>query len=188
MGEEEKVRVGPPPGDDQARPPEDPHPQDQGWQQEVQGAQARHWQLRLGVRGHCPQDQDHRRCLQRLQQRACQDQDPRQERHRRHRRCPLPSVAESHYAQPLARKKGAKLTDAEEAVLNRKMSKKTTRKYADRQKSGEVEKPLLDQFQTGRVLAAISSRPGRCGRSDGYILEGKELEFYLRKIKSKKGK
>merc|ERR1711963_215211 len=54
---------------------------------------------------------------------------------------------ESHYAQPLARKKGAKLTDAEEAVLNRKMSKKTTRKYADRQKSGEVEKPLLDQFQ-----------------------------------------
>merc|ERR1711868_313804 len=95
---------------------------------------------------------------------------------------------ESHYAQPLARKKGAKLTDAEEAVLNRKMSKKTTRKYADRQKSGEVEKPLLDQFQTGRVLAAISSRPGQCGRSDGYILEGKELEFYLRKIKSKKGK
>merc|ERR1712107_976154 len=94
---------------------------------------------------------------------------------------------ESHYAQPLARKKAA-LTDAEEAVLNRKMSKKTTRKYADRQKSGEVEKPLLDQFQTGRVLAAISSRPGQCGRSDGYILEGKELEFYLRKIKSKKGK
>merc|ERR1711918_119471 len=31
---------------------------------------------------------------------------------------------ESHYAQPLARKKGAKLTDAEEAVLNRKMSKR----------------------------------------------------------------
>ena len=39
--EEEEIRVGPPPGDDQARPPEDPHPQDQGWQQEVQGAQVR---------------------------------------------------------------------------------------------------------------------------------------------------
>merc|ERR1712179_56882 len=39
---------------------------------------------------------------------------------------------ESHYAAPLARKKGAKLTDAEEAVLNRKMSKKTTRKSAER--------------------------------------------------------
>merc|ERR1711934_758372 len=64
---------------------------------------------------------------------------------------------ESHYAQPLARKKGAKLTDADEAVLNRKMSKKTARKYAELQKTSEVEKPLLDQFGTGRVLAAISS-------------------------------
>ena len=95
---------------------------------------------------------------------------------------------ESHYALPLARKKGAKLTDQEEAVLNKKRSKKTARKYAERQKTGEVEKALVDQFQTGRVLAAISSRPGQCGRSDGYILEGKELEFYLRKIKSRKGK
>ena len=43
-------------------------------------------------------------------------------------------------------------------------------------------------LSAGRVLAAISSRPGQCGRADGYILEGKELEFYLRKIKAKKGK
>ena len=44
------------------------------------------------------------------------------------------------------------------------------------------------KYFAGRVLAAISSRPGQCGRADGYILEGKELEFYLRKIKAKKGK
>ena len=37
-------------------------------------------------------------------------------------------------------------------------------------------------------VACISSRPGQSGRSDGYILEGKELEFYLKKLKSKKGK
>lgn len=36
--------------------------------------------------------------------------------------------------------------------------------------------------------ACIASRPGQCGRADGYILEGKELEFYSRKIKAKKGK
>lgn len=36
--------------------------------------------------------------------------------------------------------------------------------------------------------ACIASRPGQCGRADGYVLEGKELEFYLRKIKAKKGK
>ena len=51
----------------------------------------------------------------------------------------------------------------------------------------QVEHALEDQFMTGRVLAAISSRPGQSGRADGYILEGKELEFYLRKIKAKKG-
>lgn len=37
-------------------------------------------------------------------------------------------------------------------------------------------------------LACVSSRPGQSGRCDGYIIEGKELEFYLRKLKSKKGK
>ena len=36
--------------------------------------------------------------------------------------------------------------------------------------------------------ACVSSRPGQSGRCDGYILEGKELEFYLKKLKSKKGK
>ena len=51
----------------------------------------------------------------------------------------------------------------------------------------QVEPAVEEQFATGRVLASISSRPGQCGRSDGYILEGKELEFYLKKIKAKKG-
>eukprot|EP00092_Neocalanus_flemingeri_P026552 GFUD01028776.1.p1 GENE.GFUD01028776.1~~GFUD01028776.1.p1 ORF type:complete len:209 (-),score=41.06 GFUD01028776.1:95-721(-) len=95
---------------------------------------------------------------------------------------------ESHYALPLGRKKGAKLTDAEEAVINKKRSKKTAKKYSERQKESKVEAALLDQFMTGRVLASISSRPGQCGRSDGYVLEGKELEFYLRKIKAKRGR
>merc|ERR1711902_44007 len=93
----------------------------------------------------------------------------------------------AHYALPLGRKKGAKLTDAEEAV-NKKRSKKTEKKYKERQKDAKVEQALTDQFMGGRVLASISSRPGQCGRADGYILEGKELEFYLRKIKAKKGK
>jgi small subunit ribosomal protein S8e len=32
----------------------------------------------------------------------------------------------------------------------------------------------------------ISSRPGQSGRADGYILEGKELEFYSKKLEKKK--
>jgi small subunit ribosomal protein S8e len=31
-------------------------------------------------------------------------------------------------------------------------------------------------------------RPGQCGRADGYILEGKELDFYLKKMQKKKSK
>ena len=58
---------------------------------------------------------------------------------------------ESHFALPLGRKKGAKLTDAEEAVLNKKRSKKATKKYAERQKDAKVEQGLTDQFMTGEL-------------------------------------
>ncbi|EAR91182.1 40S ribosomal protein S8-2 (macronuclear) [Tetrahymena thermophila SB210] len=49
-----------------------------------------------------------------------------------------------------------------------------------------IEKNILEQFQHQRVLACITSRPGQSGRADGYILEGKELEFYIKKLQSKK--
>merc|ERR1711946_66699 len=68
---------------------------------------------------------------------------------------------ESHYALPLGRKKGSKLSEAEEKILNQKRSNKTTKKYTERQKEAKVEQALNDQFMTGRVLASISSRPGR---------------------------
>ncbi|KAJ8322149.1 hypothetical protein KUTeg_000620 [Tegillarca granosa] len=97
---------------------------------------------------------------------------------------------EAHYASPLGRKKGVKLTEAEEKVLNKmdNASKKLKKKYEARKKLAKVEPALEEQFSASRVLAKISSRPGQCGRCDGYILEGKELEFYLRKLKTKKGK
>merc|ERR1712142_856473 len=84
---------------------------------------------------------------------------------------------EAHYATPLGRKKGVKLTKADEALFNKKRSKKTQKKYDDRRKTAKVDPLLEEQFLTGRILAAISSRPGQVGRADGYILEGKELEF-----------
>ena len=97
---------------------------------------------------------------------------------------------EAHYAQPLARKKGQKLTEEEEQRIQgaTKRSKNTEKKYKERQKTSAVEPHLLEQFQSGRLLARISSRPGQSGRCDGYILEGKELEFYLKKIRAKKTK
>lgn len=49
-----------------------------------------------------------------------------------------------------------------------------------------LEANLKDQFNVGRLYALITARPGQSGRADGYILEGKELEFYLRKLSAKK--
>jgi small subunit ribosomal protein S8e len=57
-----------------------------------------------------------------------------------------------------------------------------------RNKIRELEPALADQFNTGRLYARISSRPGQVGRCDGYILEGEELSFYLRKLNLKKKK
>jgi small subunit ribosomal protein S8e len=45
---------------------------------------------------------------------------------------------------------------------------------------------LKEQFLQGRLYAALASRPGQSGRADGYILEGKELDFYLRKLTKRK--
>jgi len=77
---------------------------------------------------------------------------------------------ESHYAIPLNRKKGTKMTAEEELALNKPRSKKTDKKYKLRQRVAKIETSLDEQFLTGRLLAAVSSRPGQCGRADGYIL------------------
>ncbi|XP_022590825.2 40S ribosomal protein S8 [Cyclospora cayetanensis] len=52
----------------------------------------------------------------------------------------------------------------------------------------KVDPLLEEQFNTGRLLACISSRPGQVGRADGYILEGEELLFYKRRMDKKKHK
>ncbi len=52
---------------------------------------------------------------------------------------------------------------------------------------GRLDPRIQEQLATGRVLAIITSSPGQSGRADGYILEGKELDFYARQIQKKKG-
>jgi small subunit ribosomal protein S8e len=67
-----------------------------------------------------------------------------------------------------------------------KRSKHLQGKLKGRQEGRTIEKAVEDQFHSGRVLACISSRPGQSGRVDGYVLEGKELEFYQKKLEKKK--
>ncbi|ELK24057.1 40S ribosomal protein S8, partial [Myotis davidii] len=83
---------------------------------------------------------------------------------------------------------GAQLTPEEEEILNKKHSKKNQKKNDERKNNVKVSSLLEQQFQQGKLLACIASRPGQCGQADGYVLEGKELEFYLKKIKAQKGK
>ncbi|KZT67152.1 40S ribosomal protein S8 [Daedalea quercina L-15889] len=93
---------------------------------------------------------------------------------------------EAHYAQPVT-KRGAK-KDTAEATEEKKLSNHAQRKYEERKKEAKIDPLLETQFAAGRLYAAISSRPGQSGRADGYVLEGKELEFYLRKIRTGKQK
>eukprot|EP00928_Gymnodinium_smaydae_P042095 TRINITY_DN283_c4_g1_i1.p1 TRINITY_DN283_c4_g1~~TRINITY_DN283_c4_g1_i1.p1 ORF type:complete len:207 (+),score=46.25 TRINITY_DN283_c4_g1_i1:77-697(+) len=50
----------------------------------------------------------------------------------------------------------------------------------------KIDSTLEEQFQSGRLLACIASRPGQSGRADGYVIEGEELTFYKRKLEKKK--
>lgn len=65
-----------------------------------------------------------------------------------------------------------------------KKSKGVEKKQATRfAAQGKVEPALEKQFEAGRLLAVVSSRPGQSGRVDGYILEGEELAFYQRQLR-----
>jgi small subunit ribosomal protein S8e len=95
-----------------------------------------------------------------------------------------------HYGVEIGKKKKVAKKDevAADAEEEKKQSKNVLKKIAKRLDGHKLDNHLEDQFASGRLLACISSRPGQCGRSDGYILEGKELEFYQKKIQKKKGK
>ncbi|KAJ3733468.1 ribosomal protein S8e/ribosomal biogenesis NSA2 [Lentinula guzmanii] len=94
---------------------------------------------------------------------------------------------ESHYAQPVT-KKGKAVAPADTAAEPVKLSNHAQRSLDAKKKEAKIESLLESQFAAGRLYAAISSRPGQSGRCDGYILEGQELEFYIRKIRTGKQK
>jgi len=106
----------------------------------------------------------------------------------------------THYGVDIGRKKktpAAAKKDAAEgqegeaaavATEEAKKSNNVQRKLEKRQQGRTLDSHIEEQFSSGRLLACISSRPGQCGRADGYILEGKELEFYTRKLQKKKSK
>merc|ERR1719188_2974403 len=79
-------------------------------------------------------------------------------------------------------KEGEEGKEAEEE----KKSRHVIFKLKYRESKQKLDPAVEEQFQSGRLLAAIASRPGQCGRCDGYVLEGEELTFYKRKLERKK--
>ena len=90
---------------------------------------------------------------------------------------------QQHYGVEVGLKKGVSTKKEGEAAIAAQ-STHVKRKLAARVTNGKPLDPVLDeQFSTGRLYAQVTSRPGQCGRVDGYILEGKELAFYAKKVR-----
>eukprot|EP01012_Entosiphon_sulcatum_P025887 TRINITY_DN31254_c0_g1_i1.p1 TRINITY_DN31254_c0_g1~~TRINITY_DN31254_c0_g1_i1.p1 ORF type:complete len:425 (+),score=123.00 TRINITY_DN31254_c0_g1_i1:41-1276(+) len=70
----------------------------------------------------------------------------------------------------------------------RRLRNKSKNLWSKRAKARSLTRALEEQLASGKILARISSRPGQCGKSDGYILEDEELAFYLKKLEKKKSK
>jgi len=110
---------------------------------------------------------------------------------------PFRQAYEQKYGLTLGKKKradekkaaaaGAAAAGAE-AAEEKKKSARVLAKQRARREALQVEPHVEEQFVAGRLFAAISSRPGQSGRADGYILEGPELDFYLKKMQKKKEK
>ena len=94
---------------------------------------------------------------------------------------------ESHYALHLGRKKGTKLTPEENDILNKKNNQ---RKFKRNTMKGKrtPKSAVFWKSSSSRASFLRASLQDQCGRADGYVPEGKELEFCLRKIKAWKGK
>ena len=58
--------------------------------------------------------------------------------------------------------------EVEAAAEETKKSNHVTRKLEKRKEGRTLDPHIEEQFGSGRLLACISSRPGQCGRADGY--------------------
>lgn len=88
-----------------------------------------------------------------------------------------------HYDVELNKKK---VEEADKARAETKKSGHVKALLKHRQAARVMDQKVADQFNANNLLACVSSRPGQTGRLDGYILEGRELEFYTKKLERKK--
>lgn len=59
-----------------------------------------------------------------------------------------------------------------------KKSNHVLKKQEKRQQNRVLDPHIEEQFATGRLMACISSRPGQCGRADGYVTCSLDIRLY----------
>jgi len=81
-------------------------------------------------------------------------------------------------------KKVNRLPEIKDPERAKKLEEKKTVNQKKHTFSEHLDKynTFFESMNKGRLYARITSRPGQTGRSDGYLLEGKELDFYLKKV------
>ena len=88
-----------------------------------------------------------------------------------------------HYEE----KKFSRMPEIVDPDRKKKLEEKREKLKAKHPFSDQLDKlhHFFELMNKGRLYACITSRPGQSGRADGYLLEGKELEFYIKKLEKK---
>jgi len=99
---------------------------------------------------------------------------------------PFKTWYQNHYGVEIGKKKNAKKSAPADDQEEKKKSSHVLRNLKKRQDTRVLSSAIDDQMSGGRLLACVASRPGQTGRVDGYLLEGKELDFYQKQLARKK--
>ena len=88
-----------------------------------------------------------------------------------------------HYQE----QKIARLPEISDPKRKQKLEDKKNKLQKPHPRKEKLEKlnRFFELLNRGKLYACITSRPGQVGKADGYLLEGKELEFYLKKLEKK---
>ena len=91
---------------------------------------------------------------------------------------PFIEYYQNHYGDSIPNKKG------EGKIIRTSGPRDVLRKLKHRREKRDIDQSILDQLPSKRLYARISTSPGQVGKADGYILEGPELQFYIRKMRN----
>ena len=79
------------------------------------------------------------------------------------------------------------MPEIKDVEAKKKLDEKKNKKQKPHPKKEYLDKlnHFFELLNKGKLYACITSRPGQAGKADGYLLEGKELEFYQKKLEKK---